>query len=175
MLLSNQISILTVEWHIITWAHLLKPMLMTWNKLIVLNIVHKLVINHSLQDFDHLTGEGNRTIAIPSLTLHSLNVELEVSAGTWRDFHGGLQNGPFLIYEALKLTPFNYNVDNIPSIREKQPGKSILQVPNTGTSQYFWILEHIWCTSIAWKCDIYVLKIMLLASRSKQYWNAKMV
>ena len=37
-------------------------------------------------------------------------------------------------------------------------GKSILQVPDTGTSQYWWILEHFWCTSIAWKCDIYVLK-----------------
>ena len=35
--------------------------------------------------------------------------------------------------------------------------KSILQVPDTGTSQYWWILEHFWCTSIAWKCDIYVL------------------
>ena len=36
-------------------------------------------------------------------------------------------------------------------------GKGILQVPDTGTSQYWWILEHFWCTSIAWKCDIYVL------------------
>ena len=35
-------------------------------------------------------------------------------------------------------------------------GKSILQVPDTGTSQYWWILEHYWCTSIARKCDIYV-------------------
>ena len=33
-------------------------------------------------------------------------------------------------------------------------GKSILQVPDTGMSQYWWILEHFWCTSIAWKCDI---------------------
>ena len=36
-------------------------------------------------------------------------------------------------------------------------GKSKLQVPDTGTSQYWWILEHFWCTSIAWKYDIYVL------------------
>ena len=36
-------------------------------------------------------------------------------------------------------------------------GKSILQVPDTGTSQYWWMLEHFWCTSIAWKCDIHVL------------------
>ena len=36
-------------------------------------------------------------------------------------------------------------------------GKSKLQVPDTETSQYCWILEHFWCTSIAWKCDIYVL------------------
>ena len=39
-------------------------------------------------------------------------------------------------------------------------------------SQYRWILEHFWCTSIAWKCDIYVLVLVL--SRSSQYWNAKM-
>ena len=36
-------------------------------------------------------------------------------------------------------------------------GKSILQVPDTGTSQYWWILEHFWCTSVAGKYDIYVL------------------
>ena len=36
-------------------------------------------------------------------------------------------------------------------------GKSILQVPDTGTSQYWSILEHFWCTSIARKCDIYIL------------------
>ena len=36
-------------------------------------------------------------------------------------------------------------------------GKSILQVPDTGMFQYWWILEHFWCTSIAWKCDLYVL------------------
>ena len=39
-------------------------------------------------------------------------------------------------------------------------GKSIFQVPqvlDTGTSLYWWILEHFWCTSIARKCDIYVL------------------
>ena len=36
-------------------------------------------------------------------------------------------------------------------------GKSILQVPDAGTFQYWWILEQFWCTSIAWKCDIYVL------------------
>ena len=29
-------------------------------------------------------------------------------------------------------------------------GKSILQVPDAGTSQYWWILEHYWCSSIAW-------------------------
>ena len=28
-------------------------------------------------------------------------------------------------------------------------GKSILQVPDTGMSQYWSILEHFWCTSIA--------------------------
>ena len=54
-------------------------------------------------------------------------------------------------------------------------GKSILQVPDTGTSQYWWILEHFWCTSIAWKCDIYVLWNVLVLFRSLQYWNAKMV
>ena len=37
-------------------------------------------------------------------------------------------------------------------------GKSILQFPDTGTSQYRWILEHFYCTSIAWKCGIYVLR-----------------
>ena len=30
----------------------------------------------------------------------------------------------------------------------KRFGKSILEVPDTGTSQYWWILEHFWCTSI---------------------------
>ena len=40
---------------------------------------------------------------------------------------------------------------------QKVFGKSKLQVPDTGTSQYWWILEHFWCTSIAWKCDIYIL------------------
>ena len=30
-------------------------------------------------------------------------------------------------------------------------GKSILQVPDTGMSQYWSILEHFWCTSIARK------------------------
>ena len=36
-------------------------------------------------------------------------------------------------------------------------GKSKLQVPDTGMSQYWSILEHFWCTSIARKCDTYVL------------------
>ena len=36
-------------------------------------------------------------------------------------------------------------------------GKSILQIPDTGRSQYWSILEHFWCTSIARKCDIYIL------------------
>ena len=36
-------------------------------------------------------------------------------------------------------------------------GKSILQVPDTGTSQYWWILKNFWWTSIGRKCDIYVL------------------
>ena len=36
-------------------------------------------------------------------------------------------------------------------------GKSILQVPDTGMSQYWSILEYFWCTSIAQKCDPYVL------------------
>ena len=35
----------------------------------------------------------------------------------------------------------------------RRQGKSILHVPDTGTSQYWWILEYFWCTSIAWKCD----------------------
>ena len=35
----------------------------------------------------------------------------------------------------------------------RRQGKSILHVPDTWTSQYWWILEHFWCTSIAWKCD----------------------
>ena len=35
--------------------------------------------------------------------------------------------------------------------------KRILQVPDTGTSQYWWILEHFWCTRIARNSDIYVL------------------
>ena len=39
----------------------------------------------------------------------------------------------------------------------KNYGKSKLQVPDTGMSQYWSILEHFWCTSIARKCDPYVL------------------
>ena len=39
--------------------------------------------------------------------------------------------------------------------KKKKKRKGILQVPDTGTSQYWWILEHFWCTSIAWKCDIH--------------------
>ena len=57
----------------------------------------------------------------------------------------------------------------------KSCGKSILQVPDTGTSQYWWIPEHFWCTSIAWKCDIYVLLNVFVSFRSLQYWNAEMV
>ena len=30
--------------------------------------------------------------------------------------------------------------------------KVILQIPITLMSQYCWILEHFWCTSIAWNC-----------------------
>ena len=40
---------------------------------------------------------------------------------------------------------------------ESNSGKSKLQVPDTGMSQYWSILEHFWCTSIAQKCDPYVL------------------
>ena len=40
---------------------------------------------------------------------------------------------------------------------DKTIGKSKLQVPDTGMSQYWSILEHFWCTSIARKCDPYVL------------------
>ena len=28
---------------------------------------------------------------------------------------------------------------------------------DTGTSQYWWILEHFWFTNFTWKCDIYIL------------------
>ena len=58
-------------------------------------------------------------LATPSLTFSFTNAELEVSTGMGgEDFHGWLQKGPFLIFEAL--TPFN-NEDNTSSIREKQP------------------------------------------------------
>ena len=40
---------------------------------------------------------------------------------------------------------------------DKNMGKSKLQVPDTGMSQYWSILEHFWCTSIAQKCDPYVI------------------
>ena len=53
--------------------------------------------------------------------------------------------------------------------------KKYTSVPDTGTSQYWLILEHFWCTSIAWKCNIYVLWNVLVLFRSLQYWNAKMV
>ena len=43
------------------------------------------------------------------------------------------------------------------SEKQKSKGKSLLQVPDTGMSQYWSILEHFWCTSIARKCDTYVL------------------
>ena len=36
-------------------------------------------------------------------------------------------------------------------------GKSILQVPDTRMSQYWSVLEHFWRTSIARKCDTYIL------------------
>ena len=57
----------------------------------------------------------------------------------------------------------------------RQYGKSILQVPDTGMSQYWSILEHFWCTSIARKCDPYVLQNMLVLFKSLQYWNTKIV
>ena len=38
--------------------------------------------------------------------------------------------------------------------------KGILQVPDTGTSQYWWRLEYFWCANIALNCDIYVLYYM---------------
>ena len=47
-----------------------------------------------------------------------------------------------------------YAISKLLTLFEKQYcilGKSILQVPDTGTSQYWWILEHFWCTSIVWK------------------------
>ena len=40
---------------------------------------------------------------------------------------------------------------------KQEVGKSILRVPDTGMSQYWSILEYFWCTSIARKCDPYVL------------------
>ena len=43
-------------------------------------------------------------------------------------------------------------------------GKGTLQVW-AGTSQYWWILKHFWCTSIAWKCDI-------LRSLELHFWCA---
>ena len=36
-------------------------------------------------------------------------------------------------------------------------GKGILQVPDTGTSQYSWRLKYLWCANIALNCDIYIL------------------
>ena len=70
---------------------------------------------------------------------------------------------------------WNHSHDRRRHVHLRISGKSILQVPDTGTSQYWWILEHFWCTGIAWKCDIYVLKNVLVLFRSLQYWNAKMV
>ena len=56
---------------------------------------------------------------------------------------------------------FNHNKscthDPTTATNETKYGKSILQVPDTGMSQYWSILEHFWCTSIALKCDTYVL------------------
>ena len=74
----------------------------------------------------------------------------------WRCHYIGQQykrpSSPLYIC-GLDLDIFWPNSHNI----NKHWGKSILQVPDTGTSQYWWILEHFWCTSIVWKCDIYVL------------------
>ena len=54
--------------------------------------------------------------------------------------------------------------------------KAILQVPDTGTTQYCWILEHFSCTSIAWKYNLnYVLWKVLVLSRNSIYQNANMV
>ena len=80
------------------------------------------------------------------------------------------------IAEIKKLFYFIYFLSSLTICNlEKTFGKSILQVPDTGTSQYWWILEYFWCTSIAWKCDIYVLKNVLVSFRSLQYWNVKVV
>ena len=49
--------------------------------------------------------------------------------------------------------------------------KEILKVPDTGKSQYWWMVEHFWCTSVAWK-SIFFRKWQVLP-RNSQYWNAK--
>ena len=55
----------------------------------------------------------------------------------------------------LTIPPVRINFDSFKLIRNI--GKSKLQVPDTGMSQYWSILEYFLCTSIARKCDPYVL------------------
>ena len=61
-----------------------------------------------------------------------------------------------MLYSRKSCTRWSPSKDSKYSISCTKEGKSILQVPNTGMSQYWSILEHFWCTSIAQKCDTYV-------------------
>ena len=107
---------------------------------------------HELVASDQCRGGRRRRIqSTPIFAFHELVASDTTSLGSSRCPFEPLS---FAISDVDYIVNQNLNLVIPPSAHF---GKSKLQVPDTGTSQYWWILEHFWRTSIAWKYDIYVL------------------